>query len=309
MQITLCLYPRFSNFCLANALEPLRAANDLSEEAHYRWQIVTPDGAPVTSSSGIEIAPEAALCDARGAALFVISSYGYEALTGRGPARSLRAAAARHDICAGLDTGAWLMAEAGLLKGRAATVHWDEFAAFEARFTDIEAKAERVVRDGPRWTCGGATTAFDLVLGLIEAQHGASLRLEVAALFMHGEWRGSLPAKPSGEARVDAALALMRRHVSQPLPIAEVARQVGMSVRRMEALFAEKLSASPRQTYRHLRLGEAKRLLRQTSLSITDIAARCGYEDPSAMSRAFRCVFGETPSAQRRRVRMSVPSR
>ncbi|WP_425041185.1 GlxA family transcriptional regulator [Primorskyibacter sp. S187A] len=299
MQISLCLYPQFSNHCLANALEPLRAANDLSGAALYGWQIVSPDGRAVQSSSGLEIMPQCNLKTARGDALFLIPSYNHHRFDTPPLNAALRASAARHGCVAGMDTGAWLMARAGLLDGRRATVHWDEYAAFAEAFPEITACPDRIVRDGPRWTCGGATTAFDLVLALIEEHHGASLRLEVAALFMHGEWRGGLPAHPSGEARLDAAVALMRRNVSQPLPIAEVATRIGMSQRRMDDLFARRLGESPRQLYQRLRLEEAKRLLQHTRESVGTIAALCGYADPSAMGRAFRGRYGTSPRAYR----------
>jgi transcriptional regulator GlxA family with amidase domain len=309
MQITLCLYPRFSNFGLANALEPLRAANDLSGRALYRWRVVTPDGGAVASSSGLGLTPEGGLEAARGDALFLLPSYGAAAFDTARHRAALRRAATRHEIVAGLDMGAWLMAAAGLLEGRRATIHWDEFDAFGARFPEVTAAPERVVRDGARWSCGGATTAFDLVLGLIERQHGASLRLEVAGLFMHGEWRGALPAPASGEARVDAAVALMRRHLGAPMPLAEVARRCGLSIRRMEALFAAELGASPRAVYRRLRLTEARRLLEQTGLRVGEIAARCGYADPSALGRAFRAETGASPSAWRARSADASPRR
>ncbi|MCH2163629.1 MAG: GlxA family transcriptional regulator [Marinovum sp.] len=299
MQITFCLYPRFSNHCLANALEPLRAANDLSGKPLYRWTIVSPIGAPVRSSSGIEIAPDMSLEVAEGDTLFVMCSYGHDAFLGPAQTASLRRAAGRHGVVAGLDTGAYVMAAAGLLSGRRATVHWDEFDAFSDHYPDVTAVSERVVRDGNRWTCGGATTAFDLVLDLIEEQHGASLRLEVAGLFMHGEWRGKLPNRPSGEARVDAAVALMRRHVRQPQKLPDIAKAVGLSPRRLEALFAERFQDSPRRVYQDIRLTEAKRLLTQTTLSVGEIAARCGYEDPSAMGRAFKTRFTMSPSEAR----------
>lgn len=299
MQISLCLYPRFSNHCLANALEPLRAANDLTDQTLYSWHIITPVGAPVRSSSGIEISPAHSLETSAGDALFIMPSYGFDAYATPAHMEALRRAAGRHDIIAGLDMGAWLMAHAGLLDGRKATVHWDEYEAFSAAFPKVAARPERVVLEGNRWTCGGATTAFDLVLDLIERQHGASIRLEVAALFMHGEWRGALPQRPTGEARVDAAVALMRRNISAPVALPYIAKEVGVSSRRLEALFADRFYANPRRVYQQLRLSEAKRLLRHTNLSIGDVAMRCGYEDPSAMGRAFKAHFGMPPSQWR----------
>lgn len=300
MQITLCLYRHFSNFCLANAIEPLRAANDLAGTGLYGWRIVTLDGAPATSSSGLQIAAQCAIDGARGDALFLLPSYGAAAFDTPRHRAALRRAATRHEIVAGLDMGAWLMAGAGLLEGRRATIHWDEYDAFCARFPGVTGAPERVVRDGARWTCGGASTAFDLVLGMIERQHGAALRLAVAGLFMHGEWRGAVPVPASHEARIDAAVARMRWHLAEPLSIPEIAALCGLSVRRMQALFLEEIGQSPGTIYKRLRLGEAQRLVRSTRLSLGEIALRCGYADSSTLSRAYRSAFGDSPSADRR---------
>ena len=214
--IGVLLFDRFSNHCLANAIEPFRAANELSGRRLYRWHHLSMDGAPVVSSSGLAVRPERALeRHDGGAMLFLVPSYGVERLGTSRTLRAIRAASRRFDVVAGMDTGAWLMAEAGLLDGRRATLHWDNLAEFRERFPEVRAVSDPYVADPPAMSCGGVTTTFDLVLDLIERRHGPMLRLEVAAFFVHGS-RDRGPFQTLGEtddALILAAVALMRERI------------------------------------------------------------------------------------------------
>lgn len=301
--VGILLFPSFSMHCLANAVEPLRAANQLSGRALYRWQYLSLDGAEVVSSSGLPVRPATKLgADEGGDMLLLMPSYGYRGFCGPAMSRGLRSAAARFDTIIGLDCGAWLMADAGLLDRRRATIHWDERTAFAESFPEVEVLDERHVIDGDRITCGGASTSFELMLDLIQRDHGAMLRVEVGALFMLGAHAAASPpvTQQSGIARIDRAVAVMRRHIEEPLPMEQVAEAVGMGARRMESVFRDGLGVSPRAVYKSLRLAEARRLLLQSGYSIAEIAGRCGYKDASAMSRAFRAEFGLSPSEVRK---------
>ncbi|MEO1106069.1 MAG: AraC family transcriptional regulator, partial [Pseudomonadota bacterium] len=162
------------------------AANEFLMREAYRWDFVTLDGAAVKSSSGLPVLPSCRLRDHPGGAfLFVVSSYDVRSFATQATSRALRAAARRFQRIAAMDTGAWLMANAGLLGGAKATIHWDELTAFSETFGEVEAVAERYVIEDQRITCGGAMAAFDLALDLIGRTHGEALRLEVAALFLH----------------------------------------------------------------------------------------------------------------------------
>ncbi|MGZ9811415.1 GlxA family transcriptional regulator [Pseudoroseicyclus sp. H15] len=300
-EIGVLLFPRFSNHCLANAVEPLRAANMLSRRELYRWRYLSVDGAGLASSSGLPVQP-VKLADHGGDRLLVMPSYGFRDWLGPEVLAALREASRRFGTLAGLDTGSWLLAAAGLLNGRRATIHWDEFDAFAETFPEVDAREDRVVIDGDRLSCGGTTTTLELMLALIERDHGGMLALDVAALFMHGERAPRLdPAiRVPAKGMVQAAVALMRRNVEAPLPVAEVARRLGCSQRALEQHFAAALGRAPRAVYSAVRLGVARRLLEQTRLSVAEIAGRAGYTDASAMARAFRGEFGESPSAVRK---------
>ena len=179
------LFERFSNHCLANTVEPLRAANDVLGRSAYEWCTLTPDGAPVASSSHLSVVPAAALDEGdAGDALVVMPSYGYRGHTTPALRTALARAAERHATLIGLDTGAWPLAAAGLLEGRRATIHPSELDAFAERFPRVHAVRERTVEDGKRITAGGATAAFDVMLGLITRRHGAALGLEIEAMFL-----------------------------------------------------------------------------------------------------------------------------
>lgn len=292
------LFDNFSNHCLANAMEPLRAANTLLGRNAYDWHILTPGNIAVTSSSGLPVMPTAQLPDRPGGdALFVISSYGHRNLATAACARMLRAAARRYDTLVGLDTGSWLLAAAGLLDGRTATIHPDLLDSFAEHFPETACLRARFHEDGNRWSCGGAMAAFEIVLRMIGQTHGAALTLEIGAMFMHGGGDSLLPAAaPATRDRfVAAALGVMYENIETVLPLPEVARWAGCSQRQMEERFQRAFGTTPRQVYRRVRLNSARRLIVSESMPMAEIAHRCGYADASAFSRAFRQEFGIAP--------------
>nr|WP_323777734.1 helix-turn-helix domain-containing protein [Amylibacter sp.] len=298
LHVGVLLFDHFSNHCLANAIEPLRAANDLTGEHLFEWQFLSLDGKPVVSSSGLQIAPHGRLGGHRGDMVFVMPSYAYHSHAGAATRAALRAASHRYRVMAGFDTGAWLMAAAGLLAGRRATIHWDELTAFAERFQDVEVLRERFVIDGDRITCTGAMAAFDLVMTLIAEKKGEALRQDVASLFMSDARARGI----SGRAKdrlVAQALDLMQEHVETPLRIGDLARRVGVSQKTLEARVKAVLGATPQQVYRRQRMIVARNLVSDTALGIAEIAVRCGYQDATALTRAFQVEFGTSPRALR----------
>ena len=296
LQISILLFDLFSNHCLATVLEPLRAANDLSGQQVFDWNIVVLAGQGVRSSSGLRLEADAQLADMRGDILMVMPSYGFLTHANVTSSRALRAAARRFDTLAGLDTGSWLLAQAGLMDGHRATIHWDELDRFSERFSEVDVQKEAVIYDRNRITCGGASTAFALAMQLIEKQQGAALRLRVENLFS-----GAYAQRPDRRGGIAArAVDLMRANIEEPLPIAQLAQQLGRSQKHLERQTLARLGAAPQVIYRRIRLERARGLTLETSISVADIAVRCGYQDASAMTRAFRSEYGTTPQALRR---------
>lgn len=301
--IGVLLFDAFSNHCLANAVEPLRAANTLARKQLYRWQFLSIDGAVVTSSSGLPVKPELALGRHPGGdCLFVMPSYDFDRHATVACTRALRAARRRFGVMAGFDMGSWLLASAGLLDGRRATIHWDEMVKFAERFPEVQVVDDRVALEGDVMSCGGASTSFELVLEMIGQQHGPMLRLEVEALFTYGN--SDLPGPAGRPLRRDrftqGVIALMRRNIEVPLTVEEIAAQMGLSRKGLERDCNARFGFGPRRLYRAVRLREARRLLESTDLSVEEISGRSGYRNSSAMTRAFREEFGMAPVALRR---------
>jgi len=300
-QVDILLFDDFSAHCLANTVEPMRAANTLAGQELYRWRFLSRDGGTVVSSSGMEVTAHARLVDCSGDMLAIMPSYNFLRHDAPETRRALRAAVARYAEMAGFDTGPWLMAAAGLLDGRKATIHWHEITRLEERFPEVEVVRARFLRDGDRTTCTGALAAFDLMIERIGAAHGQALRLEVAALFMSAESGGAAPETALARTRtVSRAVALMQAHLEHPLSIPEIARRIGRSRKDLEARMKADLGATPAAVYRRLRLIQARRLLLETDITVSEVATRSGYEDPSALTRAFRKEFATTPRALRK---------
>lgn len=301
VSIGVLLFDDFSNHCLANAIEPLRAANTLSQKQLYRWDFLSLDGGSATSSSGLPVMPHSSLTRHNGADyLFVMPSYRVQQQDTGHCRRALRSAQSRFHTLVGLDMGSWLFASAGFLNGRKATIHWDELGSFSERFPDVDAMPDRIVHDGPILSCGGASSAFDLALQLVEAHSGPYLRLDVEALFTGGEFRQRTEPFRKGSVSGRDVFGLMRQNLEKPLSIHQIALQFSMTQRQLENMCNRQFHVTPRTLYRRVRLGEVRRLLQGTSFSILEIAQRAGYRDASAMSRAFLGEFGLSPSQFRK---------
>ena len=295
------LFDAFSNHCLANTIEPMRAANNLMRRDYYRWTIFTTDGNAVESSSGLRVSPAGPLAEGDGSTLIAMPSYGFRALADWSVISALKAAARRYDVVAGYDTGAWLLAAAGLLDGYRATIHWEEFTGFAEAFPYVDAERARFVIDRNRITCSGATAAYDLAIHLIRQAHGPLLTMEVGQIFM-SESAGVAPVARSaflGRLVRDAVL-IMQEHLESPMTIREIAERLGVTQRRLEAEVRCELGATPQGVYRKLRLGLARKLVQETGYSVAEIASRTGYENAGAMTRAYRLEFDQTPREMRR---------
>ncbi|WP_420412729.1 GlxA family transcriptional regulator [Roseibium sp.] len=302
-KLNVLLFDKFSNNCLANAIEPFRAANAISGQSLYQWKYVTLDGAPIQSSSGLRIIPDGALSHAEpGYAVVVLCSYDFVLHSTPASFAALRAAATRHDVMIAMDAGSWLLASAGLLDGRKATIHWEEHTHFAETFPDVTTFRDRYVIDGNRITCTGAMAAYDLSSHLVAEHHGEALRLEVGLMLMH-DGSSSQLAFPLPQARSDAVkrtIKVMLENQETPLPISKLASKTGLSQRRLQDLFSQEFGTTPSVVYRRIRLATARHLATDGSLTIGEIACRCGYANVSAMIRAFVAEFGIPPGKLRR---------
>lgn len=315
--------PAFSLMAFASILEPLRSANLMSGRRLYAWTLYSPDGGVLESSGGLPILTEPLerLSTAEPADhdpdLIVVCA-GLTAEEYRSPALEacLRRAARRGKTLTAVSTASFILAHAGLLEGRRCTVHWDFLDAFIEAFPDLEVGNELFVVDGKIITCAGGTAALDLALHLIRQHHGDELANSVSDQFIHGGLRSAADGQ-----RMDArhrfgvahphllsAIRLMEDAAEQPIPVAEIAQRIGISARQLERLFERHLKCSPSRHYARLRLEKARRLLRHSSLSVTEVALACGYESASHFSTSYSGHFGLSPSNDRRMTTPPLPA-
>jgi transcriptional regulator GlxA family with amidase domain len=304
LTIALLVLPQASILEVASALDPLRNANrHLGLEA-YRWRVVSPDGAPVPLTCGIELPSSGPLSHAVGAdALIVIAGYRLAEVATRPLIRDLRRIAPRFQLVGGIDAAPWVLARAGLLDGHRATVHWEDLEDLAAAHPHIDVVPDRFVIDGNRVTIAGAAPAQDFMLFLIRSRHGAALARQVAASFLATHRPGHEPQTatqdPALDPRVAAALARMEAGIDSPEPASKTAKAVGLSTRRLESLFRLALNTTPAAHALDLRLQAARRMLTDTRHPIAEVALRTGFSSPSTLSRAFRARFGQPPGALR----------
>ena len=308
LRVDLLVLDDTSLMCLSACIEPLRAANRVTGETAYDWRLLSVTGAPIRTSSGIVVQVDARFePEAVREAFWVVASFNALQHAGRALCADLRRVNRRGLPIWGVESGGWLLAAAGVLDGREATVHWEDLEDFAARFPNIKVKADRFVTDGRYATAGGASPMLDLNLELIQRRQGVTVSLEVASIFVYDQVRASDDPQPrltlglvaARDPRVTQCLDLMAKAVETPLPIPLLARKVGLSTRMLEKLFLRTVGKTPGAFYLDLRLSGARRLVVDTRRSMTEIAVMTGFGSSSAFSRAFRARFGETPRAAR----------
>lgn len=302
--IVFLLVENFSNMAFACAVEPFRIANLVSERELYRWHIAAENGAEERCSNGIISRATMGLEDRPDAMLLVVA--GLDAKHHATPAiktylrRHMRlGSGALGAICC----GSYVVAEAGLLQGRSCALHWQYHDAFMEDHPDVDLDTSVFVKDGRLISSSGGTAATDLALNLIEADHGADLARETAERLVYtsvrseGEGQRASATKRFGvhNDRLARALSIIEGDLDEPMRTSDVAREIGLSPRQLERLFGRYLNCSPKKYRMEMRLNRARELLRQTDMSVINVALACGFTSPSHFSKCYRTRFGSTP--------------
>ena len=302
------LLPDFPLMSYASAVEPLRAANVLAGKPLYRWSHLSVDGRPARASVGLEIAPDLNWTQARSLdQLFVCAGGNPAAFAHRPTFARLRALASAGVPVGGMSGGAFILARAGLLERRRITIHWDHAPALSEAFPDLLVERTLYVFDGACATCAGGLAAFDMMVDLIERRHGAALALAVSEWYLRTQARSGEDSQRVSlrertrvaNAKVLKVLALMEERIETPFSREALAQAAGVTPRQLDRLFAAHLQQSVARFYLGLRLDRGRKLLRQTSLPVVEIAMACGFAASSHFARVYKARFGLTPGAER----------
>ncbi|HEY5447367.1 MAG TPA: GlxA family transcriptional regulator [Polyangia bacterium] len=222
----------------------------------------------------------------------------------------LRRFHARIPTVVSICTGAFVLAAAGVLDGRRATTHWMFLNELRARYPAVDVVDEGIfVKDGRAWTSAGITTGIDLMLSMVEDDHGHRVAMAVArrlVLFLRrsgnqAQFSAALQRQEKEPPRLRDISTFVLEHIDEPMLVERIARRTGMSARTLSRWCREHLGESPAALVRRLRVDEARRLLEETSLPLKDITARTGLGDASTLWRVFTQRLGVTPAAYRQR--------
>ena len=214
---------------------------------------------------------------------------------------------------ASMCTGAFLLAESGLLEGRRATTHWIAQDLFRQRFPAVELLPQRIVVDeGRLLTSGGATSFLNLLMYLAEKHLGAeTARLAGRMLLIDRDKPAQhsfaifSPQRRHGDRDVLRAQDLIEGAVGRALSVAEVALEVGLSRRNFVRRFKAATGNTPLEYIQRSRVEAAKRLLETSSASWAEIVCEVGYEDAASFRRVFAKHVGISPMAYRRRYQVA----
>jgi transcriptional regulator GlxA family with amidase domain len=267
---------------------------------------------PVRSSSGVEMVARSLRSSGTLSTLIVAGGEGVR--TAARSARILafvRAAAKRGVRIASVCSGAYILAEAGLLDGRRATTHWQRTEHFLATYPKVRLEPDRIfVRDGAIWSSAGISAGIDLALAMAAEDFGEDVSQETARqlVIYHRRSGGqsqfsSLLELKASTRRFGSLLTWAREHLDAPLTVEHLAERAGMSTRHFTRAFIAETGSTPSKAVERLRLEVARQQVQSSTEAIERVAQSTGFRDPERMRRAFIRAFGQPPQSLRRAAR------
>jgi transcriptional regulator GlxA family with amidase domain len=283
-------------------------ANLEIKEPFYDVHLLSEAGGPIRTSIGVEIATEEFSVDfdtlvISGGTTIEPSTPALIEFVRQSPASCRRVAA----TC----TGAFILAEAGLLDGRRATTHWFYARDLQAQYPKVRMEEDRIfVADGPIWTSAGMSAGIDLALALVEQDLGPEVARAVARKLVvyhrraggQSQFSALLELEPKSD-RIQSALAFARRNLHKPLLVKDLAEAAHLSPRQFSRAFHAETGQSPAKAIEHLRLEAARLMMEQSRHPIEVVAEQTGFADRDRMRRAFLRAFGQPPQVIRRNAR------
>jgi transcriptional regulator GlxA family with amidase domain len=294
------------------ALSVFELANWEIGEPVYELHLLSETGGSIRSSIGISVATEP-FDDTNFDTVMVGGSAVAGALT-PGVIKFLHQALKRSRRVASTCTGAFVLAEAGLLDGRRATTHWHRARELQARFPKVKVEEDRIfIIDGPVWTSAGMSAGIDLALAMIEEDLGADVVRAVARQLVvyhrraggQSQFSALLELEPKSD-RIQRALVYAKRNLDKPLEVRQLANAAHLSPRQFSRAFRAETGQSPAKAVENLRVEAARLMMEQSRHPIDVIARQTGFADRDRMRRAFLRAFGQPPQVIRRNARLEA---
>lgn len=304
------LLPGFSSLDLASGIESLAAANAAGAYPVFCWEIVSENGDPVASFSGMQVQVDGDFppCD-RDLSIIICGPQGGLTAPSSGLKSWLRRSWRTGSHLCGLSGGAVLLAELGLATGARLSTHWALEPAVTELFPDLEVACSPFEHDNRVSTSGGGAATLDLFSSFIARKTNAHVAEQVADRLLRSTVRSSSDRQTKSDVcrfgyrneKLQRAIQIIQNSLEDPRSPAAIATEVGLSTRQLERIFNRYVGVPPKAYMLTLRLDRARILLQQTQNSVTDVGLACGFSTPSHFSRLYRKQFGISPHHERGR--------
>lgn len=288
----------------------------------YEVVLASPSLAPVTTSAGVRVLPDATFDDVAGRRIDTLlvpgsvetgEGSGIRAVADPAVVDQVRRLAPRSRRIASVCVGAHLLAAAGLLEGRRATTHWSTARQLAAEHPGVEVDADPIfIRDGDIWTGAGLSACIDLSLALVAEDFGREPALRVARQLVvylkrpGGQSQFSVALDPvSTTRRIDDLRHHIARNLAGPLTVPDLAAHAHVSERQLTRIFRNELGTTPAAYIEAARVEVARQRLETTDDTLERVASACGFASTDTLTRAFRRVLNTTPARYRERFRLS----
>lgn len=309
--IGVLIYPDFQLLDAAGPISVFELAKRYADKVPAVQTYAVKAG-PVRSSSGVEMLARGLRSANSLATLIVVGGEGVTDTLGCETTLSfVRRLASRGVRIASVCSGAYVLAEAGLLEGRRATTHWRRTEDFMSRYPNVKLEPDKIfTRDGEVWTSAGITAGIDLTLAMVASDHGDKVAQSTARqLVLYNRRSGgqtqfsSLLNLKVPNGRFAHLLSWAREHLDEPLTVECLAERAGMSPRHFARAFTAETGSTPSKAIERLRIEVAREWVVSSSEMIDRVAQATGFHDPERMRRAFIRAFGKPPQSLRRDAR------
>jgi transcriptional regulator GlxA family with amidase domain len=316
-RVNIVLYPGVQSLDVTGPLEALAAAGKIAGRP-YEIQLIAAKRGAVECSSGLKLIPNLTLGEAGEPidTLLVPGGFGVrEAVADKRLVGWIADAAERSRRITSVCTGAFMLAEAGLLDGRRATTHWASCERLANTYPLVSVDEDAIyVRDEEIWTSAGVTAGIDLALALVEEDHGRDVALEVArwlVMFVQRpggqtQFSAQLSAQMANDAPIRELQTWIGENPAADLSVNALADRAAMSPRNFARVFGREIGVTPAAYVESVRTECARRSLETTNHSVDKIARDCGFGSAETMRRTFQRLLGVGPTAYRSRFRPAL---
>lgn len=307
-RIGFLLLDGFSMIAFSNAVEVFRMANYVEKSHLYQWNVTGLDGHHTCASNGLQVQHTCKMQHLFEMDIVFICG-GFQLFKLNNPLHKifLKRLDQANIALGGICTGAYVLASADLLNGYNASLHWENSLAAQEEFPQVNFNAHIFSLDRNRFTCSGGLASIDMCSQLVEQHYNANLAKRICEQFIVHHLRENTdiqhqPISKQGKdihPLVKEAIRLMENNINEPLNILEICHLIHSQTRTLERSFQMHFDCSPKEYYLNIRLTHAQNLLKQSSMSVSNVALACGFANASSFNKAYKNQFNYSPKNER----------